>query len=139
MDLELLEKAIENEKNENIMNLNILKIEKYKLKSLEKLSLPIDVIDNYMKKLKYYIYINSLDKINVGSYMRWIYLNDTNRTLNKGSIILEIKILDNGVFLVFKTCYNKYYTISFDKAVFFQKLNEQELILITAIDYITNH
>lgn len=136
MDLELLNKAIDNEKNVKLLHLNILKIEKYKINSLKYLSLNEQIIDEYMKKLKNYIFVDSIDKINLGSYFRWIMLNDKKKELNTGSILLEIKITNNNIILIFKSFFNKKFSIMFDEGIFFQKLNPQEVVLLSAIDYL---
>lgn len=139
-NVDLLQKALENEKNENIMKLTTKKIEKIKRKVLEKI-VKIDnkqTITLYLSKLKDYIYVDSIDNLKQGSYLRWIYHDDASgkKDLNAGGILTEVKILDNEIQLVIKNFRNKYYTLKFDDLITFQKLNNQELIILLAMDFL---
>ena len=58
--------------------------------------------------------------------------------LKKGALFCEMKITDDGVFLVCKNFgYNsKSFRLSMDKNLIFQKLTDQELILLSALDHL---
>ena len=49
---------------------------------------------------------------------------------------MEVKIVDDEIHLVFKNFKNNYYTLKFNNLVTFQKLNNQELVILLAMDYL---
>jgi hypothetical protein len=140
----LLTKALENEKNENMMKLTTKKIEKIKTRVLKQIvNLDNDLIKTYLLKLKDYIYVDSIDNLKEGSYLRWFDIGDSEtnkKKLNTGGLLVEVKFVDNETLLVCKNFVNKfknnYYTLKFDNLVTFQKLNNQELVILLAMDYL---
>ena len=136
---DLLTKALENEKNENMMKLTTKKIEKIKHRALKQIvKLNNDLLKTYLQKLKDYMYVDSIDNLKEGSYLRWFDISDETRKkeLNTGGLLMEIKILDDEIHLVFKNFRNNYYTLKYDNLVTFQKLNTQELVVLLAMDYL---
>jgi hypothetical protein len=134
---ELLTKALENEKNENMMKLTTKKIEKIKIRVLKQIvKLDNDLIKTYLLKLKDYIYVDSIDNLKEGSYLRWIDVGKTKKELNTGGLLVEVKFVDNETLLVFKNFINRHYTLKFDDLITFQKLNNQELVILLAMDYL---
>lgn len=73
--------------------------------------------------------VNEIDKLRYGSYMRWIYKNDATHKLQKGMIICDIIIGDEGINIKGKTFNNQFITIKIDDCIIFQKLSKQELII----------
>ena len=136
---ELLNKALDNETNESIMNLTTKKIKEMNLKIIKELHLPRDITLNYMKKLNGYRYVDELNDMKYGAFIRWIPLaNPEYLPLHAGGMICDIKITDNGVILVCKNFMNKHYQIKMDESLVFQKLTSQELILLAALDHLSN-
>ena len=111
------------------------------LKILSELDLPKNETLDLLNKLKDYKYVDEMDDLKYGAYLRWIPLEDpTNITLTKGAMFCEIKITDNGVFCV---CKNmgfppRHFQIAMDKNLIFQKLTNQELVLLSALDHLAN-
>ena len=81
-----------------------------------------------------------MNELKYGTYVRWIPIEDPNNIhLTKGGIFCEMKITDEGVFCVCKNFgyLNKHFQISMDKNLIFQKLTEQELVLLSALDHLS--
>jgi len=132
-----LEKALDNDSNSSIMNYNSRMIKSIKNDYLQKLLLSRDNLKDFHEKLKNYRYVDDLTDIQYGRYIRWINLKDPNKiSLTRGGIIIDIKILSNGIHLVCKNTYNHKFQIKIDECYIFQKLTEQEQILLMALDYL---
>jgi uncharacterized protein YqfB (UPF0267 family) len=135
MDVEKLLKALDNENNNKFLKLNNAKIHSMKLDILKELHLPKEEINTYMNKLKEYIYIDEMNELRIGSFIRWISIKDPNEIyLTSGAILSEINVTDNGVLLNCKNFAKKHYQIKLDECLIFQKLNAQEMVLLSALD-----
>ena len=140
MDVQKLLKALEDETNETLFNFTSEKIEEMNLNILRELQLSKENTYELLKKLKNYKYIDEMNELKYGAYIRWIPIEDPNNIqLNKGSVFCEIKITDNGSFIVCKNYgYNKrHFQISMDKNLIFQKLTDQELVLLDALNHLS--
>lgn len=138
LDEEALVKALDNKDNEAILNLTNKKITEINLNILKELHLPRDTTLEYMKKLKNYRYIDEVNNVKYGAFIKWIPLSDPNYLpLNVGGFISEIKITDNGMVLVCKNFMHKYYQIKMDECLLFQKLSYQEQVLLSALDHLS--
>lgn len=140
MDVNKLLKALDDESNEVLFNFTTKKIKEMNLKILKELQLSNKETIDIFNKLKDYKYIDEINDLKHGAYLRWIPIdNPSNIYLTNGSIFCEMKITDNGVFCV---CKNlgfpvKHFQISMDKNLIFQKLTEQELVLLSALDHLS--
>lgn len=138
MNFVALEKALENENNASISNLNTRKINEEKWRRLQQLGLKPEVSEDYFHKLREYRYVDDLEGLLHGSYIRWIDLkNPEHLSLAKGGIICDIKIGQKGVQLLCKTHPNPamFYVIM-DEALIFQRLTNQERVILAAMDYL---
>lgn len=136
---ELLTKALDNDKNESIINLTTKKIKEMNLRIIKELHLPRDITLNYMKKLNGYRYIDELNDMKYGAFIKWIPIENPNYLpLNAGGIICDIKITDNGVMVICKNFMHKHFQIKMDECLIFQKLSSQELILLSALDHLNS-
>ena len=132
-----LVKALDNENNESIMNYNSRLIKTIKNDYLQKLILPREKLKEYHTKLKDYRYVDDLSDIQYGRYIRWINLKNPEKIeLTRGGMIIDIKILSNGIHVVCKNTYNHRFQIKIDECYIFQKLTDQEKILLMALDYV---
>lgn len=134
MDLETLKIALDNENNISIMNTNIQEIKNKKNDILQKIGLKKDNLKSYNKSLNGYRYIDEIKDLRYGSSVRWINLDKDELRLNNVAFLCDIKILDNGLSLLLRTYNNKYITIYFNKCLIFQKLNDEEKIILKAIN-----
>jgi len=140
MDVQKLLKALDNENNENIINFTTQKIQEMNLKILQELHLKKEETLELFKKLVQYKYVDEMDDLKYGTYIRWIPLTNPNLIeLKKGAIFCNIKIMDEGVSLVCKNHgpQSKHFQIKLDENLVFQRLTEQEMILLSALDHLS--
>jgi hypothetical protein len=140
MDVNKLLKALDDDSNEQLLNFTSAKIKEMNLKILKELQLSKkDTLDMY-NKLKNYKYIDEMNDLKYGTYLRWVPIEDPNNIhLTKGAIFCEMKIKDDGVFCLCKNFgfSSKHFQISIDKNLIFQKLTNEELVLLSALDHLS--
>jgi hypothetical protein len=139
MDIQKLLKALDDDSNETLMNFTTDKIKEMNLNVLKELHLPKKDTLELMSKLKDYKYVDEMNELKYGAYIRWIPIEDpTNIYLTQGAMFCEMKITDNGVFCVCKNYGFKarHFQISMDKNLIFQRLTDQELVLLSALDHL---
>ena len=140
MDVNKLLKALDDETNENLFNFTSDKMKEMNLKIIKELQLPRDESLSILKKLKQYKYVDEMSDLKYGTYVRWIPIENPKQIgLTKGAIFCEMKITDEGVFLICKNLgySSKHFRISMDSNLIFQKLTDQELILLSALDHLS--
>jgi hypothetical protein len=137
MDVNKLMYALDNDNNENIMNLTTAKIMEMNLNILKELHLEKSITLNYLKKLKGYKYIDELNDLKYGAFIKWIPIIDPNYLpLHYCGIICDIKITDNGVIIIAKNFMHRHYSFKMDECLIFQKLSTQELVILNALDHL---
>lgn len=130
-------KSLDNENNSSMNNLTSNKIKSMKNDYLQQLQLSREKLKEYHTKLKEYRYVDDLSDIQYGRYIRWINLKDpTNIYLTQGGLIIDIKICQGGIQVVCKNFRNKKFQIKIDECFIFQKLTDQEKIILSALDYL---
>ena len=130
-------KSLDNENNSSMNNLSSKKIKSMKNDYLQQLQLSREKLKEYHTKLKEYRYVDDLSDIQYGRYIRWINLKDpTKISLTQGGIIIDIKICQGGIQIVCKNFRNKKFQIKIDECFIFQKLTDQEKIILSALDYL---
>uniref|UniRef100_A0A6C0LHJ7 Uncharacterized protein n=1 Tax=viral metagenome TaxID=1070528 RepID=A0A6C0LHJ7_9ZZZZ len=139
LDIEKLLSALEDDNNTELLDLDMKKINIDKADILSKLELPKTQYNDLLKKLKHYRYIDELPGMRYGSYIRWISIKDPEKLkLTTGGIVCEMKVGDNGIVVVCKNNFNRFFQFNMPETLIFQKLNEQELVLLSALDYINS-
>jgi hypothetical protein len=111
-------------------------IKKAKLDMLKELLSNNSEIKEYYKLLKEYRYVDEIDELRYGSYIRWFNIKDAEAslTLLRGGFIVDITN-KNGINILCKNR-NKFFTIKMDRSVIFQKNTNQEKLLIEILDHI---
>jgi hypothetical protein len=138
MDVNKLLKALDNENNELIFNYTTNKLHNMTIQILKELHLDKNELNEYFVQLKQYRYVDEINNLKYGTYLRWICLiNTENFKLSKGAIFCNIKITDNGVYLICKGFNNRHFKIKMDECLLFQKLTNQEIVLLNALDYLS--
>ena len=140
MDIQKLLKALDDESNETLMNFTTDKIKEMNLNVLKELQLSRKDTLELMSKLKEYKYVDEMNELKYGAYIRWIPIEDpTNIYLTQGALFCEMKITDNGVFCICKNYgfKSRHFQISMDKNLIFQRLTDQELVLLSALDHLS--
>lgn len=141
MDVNKLLKALDDDSNETLLNFTSKTIREMTLKILKELELPKKETVDIFNKLKDYKYVDEMNDLKYGTFIRWIPIeNPDNIYLTKGALFCEMKITDDGVFCVCKNLgYSaRHFQISMDKNLIFQKLTGQELVLLSALDHLSN-
>ena len=138
LDMNSLEKALENENNASVSTLTTRKIGAEKMRQLMQLGLSPEVVDDYLYKLRDYRHVDDLNGIMHGAYIRWIDLkNPAHLSLARGAIICDIKIGQKGVQLLCKTHPNPaMFHVVMDEVVVFQRLSQQERVILSVMDHL---
>jgi len=140
MDVNKLLQALDDETNEPIFNYTTKKMQEMNLKVLQELKLSHEDTLDFLSKLRNYRYVDEMDELKYGTYLRWIPLSNPNDLqLTKGALFCEMKITDDGVHLVCKNYgYNKrFFQIKLDENLVFQRLTDQEQVLLSALDHLS--
>ena len=138
LNMQALEKALDNEINTVVANLNTRKIGAEKMRQLMQLGLNQSVTADYIYKLRDYRHVDDLNGLTHGAYIRWIDLKNPERLcLARGAIICDIKIGQKGVQLLCKTHPNPaMFHVVMDEVVVFQRMSQQERVILAAMDYL---
>lgn len=115
--IELLEQALENENNNNILHCTKKSILEDKQNIIKD--------DKILEKLEEYRYISKPEHVNHGCYIRWIA---SNGSLVTGGIVCKIN-KDKETITV-RNNRNRFFTCPFHKVRVFQKITEQEGLLL---------
>jgi len=140
MDVSKLLKALDDDSNETLLNFTTDKITEMNLNIIKELQLPRKDTLDIMNKLREYKYVDEMNELKYGAYIRWIPIEDpTNINLTKGALFCEMKITDDGVFCVCKNYgyTQRHFRLSMDKNLIFQRLTDQELVLLSALDHLS--
>jgi hypothetical protein len=126
MDTNKLLKALDDDTNEQLLNFTTKKLIDMNLKIIMELQLNRDDTMDLMRKLKGYKYVDELDDLKYGTYIRWIPISNPEVIhMKKGAIFCEVRIEDEGVYLVCKNFgySRRHFRIKMDENLIFQKLN----------------
>ena len=135
IEIEKLEHILEND-NHTILNKTYSNIKNDKNNILQKLNMDRENLKIINNKLKDYRYIDEISDIVVGNYCRWVRLDNENIKLESGGFISNITISESGPLLCIKTIANKFMSINANNVLLFQKINNQEKILLQVLKYI---
>ena len=137
LDINFLLKAVDNENHAHLLNLTNKIIHKQKNDILQKLQLKRDLLKSFHKKLKNYRFVSELHEVQYGAYIRWINLKKQNDIkLTNGGIICDICVNDNGLWIKCKNNMNRFFQLNFEECIVFQKINDQERILLSVLDFL---
>jgi hypothetical protein len=137
MDINTLKYALDNNENESIINLTTKKIEEMNYNILKELHLHKQTTLDYLKKIKGYRYIDEINDLKYGAFIRWIPITvPSNIPLHHYGIICEIKITDNGILITCKNFMHRHYIFKMDECLIFQKLTTQEQTIINVLDHL---
>lgn len=140
MDVDDIINALENDNNEHMSQLSYNEELQKKHNVLDDLQLTSEEKEDFLKKLKNYVYVDSMPDIHHGSYIRWIPLANPERIyLTSGGHVCDINICNKGSSIVCK-CKNFrnpiFLQVKMDEAFLFRKLSNQEQILMQVIKYL---
>lgn len=134
MEVNKLLHALNNEENLNIIDLDFATIAKDKNDVLQKLQLDKESLKQLHKSLKMYRYIDTVEALHYGAYVRWITLTDPEHIhLRNGGIVCEMKVIQESVHIKVKNNLNRMFQFNMNEVLVFQKLNPQEQIILKAM------
>jgi len=135
---EILDAAIENSKNNSIIKLNSYKIAKFKENILVDLDLSDTERDVFLEKLINYRLVDEIPDLELGNYVRWISIKEDvdEIKLTNGGCILSIEIEETGVHIKCKNYMNRIFQIRLHENIVFQKLTNDEELLLKVLDYL---
>jgi hypothetical protein len=143
MDTHLLIKALNNEKNEFLFENTKEKIKNKVLTTLNQLLMSKELTNKYFLQLSNYRYVDDINELKIGGYLRWFSLlpkeepsDEEPFKLSKGGHLCDILVKPNFVSIVCKNNFSKYFSFHFDECLVFQKISEQENILLNALEYL---
>jgi len=91
-------------------------------------------IDSFSKTLFDFRYVDEIYELHKGKYVRWIKINhnSTNNIpkLTTGGFVVNIKFLDNGIYILCKNNRNQFIQYKYDDCITFQKLSYEEHIIL---------
>jgi hypothetical protein len=129
--------AVNNEKNTSIIDLTSSRIKKYKNDILQQLQFKGIKLKEMHVKLKEYRYCTDLKDLQEGYFIRWIPLkNIDDLKLTNGGIVCDVTFVNDSLQILCKNFMNRFFQIKFDEVVIFQKLSNQEKIILGILDYL---
>tara|TARA_B100002051_G_C16743261_1_gene645729 strand:+ start:4015 stop:4437 length:423 start_codon:yes stop_codon:yes gene_type:complete len=136
LDVDKLLGALDNESNESVVDLNWKDVHALKNDMLQKLHLSRDALRSMHRKLKAYRYVDELPDLRFGAYVRWIPLEGDNAgKLLCGGIVCDVKT-DDGVAIVCRNRQHRFFQARLGECLMFQKLSDQEMVILSALDYL---
>jgi len=137
LDMEDFLNTVDNEQNASLIKLDNSKIKAIKNDVLQKLHFKPDYIKTLLKKLKDYRFVDELDDLHFGSYIRWINMkNPNNLKLTNGGVICDIKLVNENMLITCKNNTNMFFTIKMEECLIFQRLSNSEKVLLSVLDYL---
>ena len=87
-----------------------------------------------LKKLENYKYVEEVDDLKYGAFIRWIPLTDPdNLPLHYAGMICEVKFTDEGTIISCKNFMHRHYTIKMDECLIFQKFTNEEKLMLEMV------
>ena len=137
--------SIESDKLLSVSKLTYDKINTIKYNVLTRIGLEDDELESTLLKLSDYRYVDELQDIHHGAFIRYIPLtNNSNKgkgksqendvALKPGGFICDIKILGTGVQLLCRNHFKRMFQLRMDEVLLFQKLTKQEEVILSVFD-----
>lgn len=133
INVDELLKSIESDKLLSISKLSYDKINTIKYNVLTRIGLENDELESMLLKLSDYRYVEELQDIHHGAFVRYIPLTNNNNSnkcksrnknneilLKPGGFICDIKILGSGVQLLCRNHFRKMFQLRLDEVLFFR-------------------
>ena len=112
-----------------------VRIQQEKEYVLDQLSLDPDALADWQHKLRDYRYIQRIEDLDYGGFLRWVPLSDPSTlVLTRGAHFCELS--HNGDGLQCKTgspTSSRYFTVPFSSSLVFQRLRLQEKVAMRAL------
>ena len=74
-----------------------------------------------------------------GCYIRWIRLKNPDEIkLTNGGVVIDVSVMKDDIYLTCKNNRNRMFKLKMSENIIFQKLTEQEKILLSVLDYVND-
>lgn len=90
-----------------------------------------NIQSSFLEKLDGYRYVDEINELFRGKYIRWIRIKNKNPTLTNGAMVMEIKFLDDGIQILCRNGANRFIQFKWDDCLVFQKLTDEEWMLLS--------
>jgi len=91
-----------------------------------------DIFPNsFMEKLDGYRYVDEINELFRGKFIRWIRIETKTPKLTNGAMVMEIKFLDEGIQVLCRNGANQFIQFKWDDCLVFQKLTDEEWMLLS--------
>ena len=136
-DINKIMLALENNENSSIIDLDSSKIKEIKNNILQKLQLDRVTLKSFHKKLKNYRYCSDLSDLKVGNYIRWVSLKNPEKlNLTNGAFFVDYIFNNKMMKIICRSSRGRTFQIKFDEVIIFQKLNNEESVILSVLDYL---
>jgi hypothetical protein len=138
--IELLDIASNNEANADILSLSNEKIMKDRVDIIDELPIDEEEKVELLRKLQGYRYVDEIHELKNGSFLRWLNMSDLdNITLVQGAFFCEFIFTDDNTCMRMRNIRGRYFEVKMDDIILFQKLTQQEKVLLAALSYISSN
>jgi hypothetical protein len=104
---------------------------------LQKMLFEKSELKNYHKLLTNYRYVDEIDALRYGSYIRWFNLKKIKSLkLLNGGFIVDIKTNNTDIIILCKNAQNRFFNLRMNECIIFQKNTRQEELLIKILDHV---
>ena len=104
---------------------------------LQKMFFEKDELKYYHKLLTHYRYVDEIDELRYGNYIRWFNLKKIKSLkLLNGGFIVDIKTNNTDIIILCKNGQNRFFNLKMDECIIFQKNTKQEELLIKILDHV---
>jgi hypothetical protein len=135
----VFENAIDETNDSTVEYLTSGKIQEHKTKIFDEMNLNAEERESAHKSLKFYRYISDLNEFKYGMFIRWYSLKKFKKRelkLEMGGFISDIKIVTDDVHIICKNIFGKHVQIRIGENIIFQKITDQEKVIISVVDYV---
>jgi hypothetical protein len=85
----------------------------------------------FMEKLDGYRYVDEIHELFRGKYIRWIRRKNNTPSITNGAMVMDIKFLEEGIHILCRNGRNQFIQFKFDECLVFQKLTDEEWMLLS--------
>ena len=103
---------------------------------LQRMLFDRDELKAYHKLLTNYRYIDEIDELKYGSYIRWFNIKKSSLKLLNGGFIIDITNRNGDIIILCKNGLNRLFNLKMNESIIFQKNTKQEELLIKILDHI---
>jgi hypothetical protein len=137
LESDLLDKALDNQQNAILLKLNnkqIAQMNKQVVCSIPRISASASI--SHIKMLKGYRYVDEISDLKTNVFIKWIRIDSPNK-LTKGAISCSVKITNEGMLVMCKNYFGRFFYVKMEECVIFQKITNEEGVILSAMDFIT--